>query len=140
MEIIAGLITAAAVVGLGYATRQGRSLLFYSNVLIVIALGYVLFAVMDGTSRTIIVESAIAAVFIAVAVAGTRTSTLYAAGLLMAGGLAAHGVYDLVHHAVVSNPVVPVWWPIFCGIVDIVLAGWVLVLLKRDTLRIQPAA
>ena len=35
MDILAGLITAAAVVGLGYATRQGRSLPFYSTVLIV---------------------------------------------------------------------------------------------------------
>jgi hypothetical protein len=140
MEIIAGLITALAIVGLGYATRQGRSLSFYSSVLIVIALAYVLFAVMDGTARTIIVEGAIAAVFVAVAVAGTRSSTLYTSALLMAGGLAAHGVYDLVHSAVVSNPEVPTWWPLFCGVVDIVLGGWVLVLLNRDTLRIQPAA
>ena len=139
MEIIAGLITALAIVGLGYATRQGRSLSFYSSVLIVIALGYVLFAVMNGSPRTIIVESAIAAVFIAVAVAGTRSSTLYAAALLMAGGLAAHGVYDLVHSAVVSNPVVPTWWPVFCGVVDVGLGGWVIVLLNRDTLRVQPA-
>jgi hypothetical protein len=140
MEIIAGLITALAIVGLGYATRQGRSLSFYSSVLIVIALAYVLFAVMDGTARTIIVEGAIAAVFVAVAMAGTRSSTLYTSALLMAGGLAAHGVYDLVHSAVVSNPEVPTWWPLFCGVVDIVLGGWVLVLLNRDTLRIQPAA
>ena len=35
MTILAGLITAGAVVGLGYATRQGRSLPFYSTVLIV---------------------------------------------------------------------------------------------------------
>ena len=139
MEIIAGLITALAIVGLGYATRQGRSLSFYSSVLTVIALGYVLFAVMNGSPRTIIVESAIAAVFIAVAVAGTRSSTLYAAALLMAGGLAAHGVYDLVHSAVVSNPVVPTWWPVFCGVVDVGLGGWVIVLLNRDTLRVQPA-
>jgi hypothetical protein len=140
MEIIAGLITGIAIVGLGHATRQGRSLPFYSSVLIVIALAYVLFAVMAGTPRTIIIESTIAAGFIAVAVAGARSSTLHVAALLMAGGLAAHGVYDLVHSAVVSNPVVPVWWPLFCGVVDIVLGGWMLVLLNQDTLRIHPAA
>jgi hypothetical protein len=132
MEIVAGLIAAAAVVGLGYATRQGRSLRFYSTVLIVIALGYVLFAAMAGTARTIVIESAIAAVFIAVAVAGARSSNLWDAGLLMAAGLAAHGGYDLVHSAVVTNPVVPAWWPLFCGVVDLVLGGWVLVLMGRD--------
>ena len=139
MELLAGLITAIAIVGLGYATRQGRSLPFYSSVLIVIALGYVLFAVMSGTPRTIIVESAIAAGFVAVAVAGTRSSTLYAAALLMAGGLAAHGVYDLVHPSVVTNPVVPAWWPLFCGVVDIVLAGWVIALLASGLLAVSPA-
>jgi len=134
MEIIAGLITAIAVVGLGYATRQSRSLPFYSSVLIVIALAYVLFAVMAETPRTIMVESVISIVFIVVAVMGARSLSLHAGGLLMAGGLAAHGVYDLVHSAVVSNPVVPVWWPVYCGVVDVALAGWMLVLLERDGL------
>ena len=140
MEILAGLIATIAIIGLGYATRQARSLAFFSNVLIVIAMAYVLFAVMNGTTHTIIVESAIAAGFIAVAVAGARSSTLNAAALLMAGGLAVHGVYDLAHSAVVSNPVVPGWWPLFCGVVDILLGGWVIVLLNRDALRVQPAA
>jgi len=140
MEIIAGLITGIAIVGLGYATWQGRSLPFYGSVLIAIALAYVLFAVMAGTPRTIIVESAIATGFVAVAVAGTRSSTLHVAALLIAGGLAAHGGYDLVHSAVVSNPVVPTWWALFCGGVDIVLGAWVLVLLDQNTLRIHPAA
>jgi hypothetical protein len=139
MEIIAGLITALAIVGLGYATRQGRSLSFYGTVLIVIALAYVLFAVMAGAARTIIVESAVAVVFIAVAVAGARWASVRPAGLLTALGLAAHGGYDLVHSAVVSNPVVPSWWPLFCGVVDIVLGGWVAFLLNRDTLKVQPA-
>jgi hypothetical protein len=125
MEIVAGGIAAVAILGLGYATRRSRSLSFYSDVLIVIALAYVLFAVMDGASRTIIVESAIAAGFIAVAVVGAQRANLRAAGLLVAGGLAAHGVYDLVHSAVVPNPVVPSWWPLFCGVVDVLLAGWV---------------
>lgn len=33
MEIVAGLIATIAVIGLGYATRQGRSLSFYGSVL-----------------------------------------------------------------------------------------------------------
>lgn len=137
MEIIAGLIATLTIVALGYATRQGRALSFYGTVLIVIALVYVLFAVMNGTPRTIIVESAIAAVFIAVAVAGTRFTSRHAAGLLMAGGLAAHGGYDLVHTAIVSNPAVPSWWPLFCAVVDIVLGGWVAALLHRNSLKVQ---
>lgn len=58
MNVIAGLIVAAAVVGLEGATRKGRSPPFYGNVLVVIALGYVLFAVMTGAPRRIVIESA----------------------------------------------------------------------------------
>lgn len=139
MEIIAGAIASIAIIGLGYATRQGRSLAFYSSVLIVIALGYVLFAAMAGAPRTIIIESGVAGVFIAVAVAAARWGTVRTAGWLMAAGLAAHGGYDLVHSAIVSNPVVPAWWPLFCGVVDILLGGWVLMLLRRGRLIAPPA-
>jgi hypothetical protein len=139
MEILAGLIAAVAIVGLGYATHQGRSLPFYTTVLIVIALAYVLFAMMNGAPRTIIVESAIATVFIAGAVAGTRGANLRAGGVLLAGGLVAHGIFDLVHSFVVANPVVPDWWPLFCGVVDLLLGGWVMVLLRRGSLVAPPA-
>jgi hypothetical protein len=125
MEILAGLIASISIIGLGYATRQNRSLPFYSTVLIVIALAYVLFAVMADAFQTILTESAIAAVFIVVAVVGSRWSDPLVAGLVVAGGLAVHGAYDLVHAVLVPNPVVPSWWPLFCGAVDILLAGWV---------------
>jgi len=132
MEIIAGVITAVAIVALGSATHQGRSLSFYSTVLVVIALVYVLFAVMAEAPRTVMIESAIAAVFVVVAVAAARWENRHAAGILVAAGLAAHGVYDLVHSAIVSNPVVPAWWPVFCGVVDVVLGGWVVFLVRRN--------
>ena len=124
MELIAGSITAAAVVGLGRATRQARSLPFYGNVLIVIALAYVLFAVMAEAPRTIAIESTVASAFVAVAIAAVRGNSR-AAGVLLAVGLGAHGVYDLVHPALVPNSAVPSWWPLFCGVVDVLLAGWV---------------
>jgi hypothetical protein len=127
MEFLAGGMTAAAVVGLGVATRRGRSPLFYGDVLVAIALAYVLFAVMAESPRTILVESGGAAAFVAVAVAGARAASRRRAGLLVAAGLAVHGVYDVVHPAVVTNPVVPAWWPLFCGVVDLLLAGWVAV-------------
>jgi hypothetical protein len=125
VEVIAGLIAAVAVVGLGYATHQGRSLPFYSTVMIVIALAYVLFAVMAERPRTVLIESAVATVFIAAAVVAARWPSRRAAAGLLAVGLIAHGGYDLVHPLVVTNPVVPGWWPLFCGGVDVVLGGWV---------------
>ncbi len=56
----------------------------------------------------------------------------------MAGGLVAHGAYGLVHGAVVVNPVVPDWWPLFCFVVDLLLGGWVVLLGRQDNLKIHP--
>lgn len=124
MDVVAGLLAALAILGLGVATRQADAVPFYSTVLIVIALVYVLFAVMAGHGSTIIAESAIAVVFVGLAVAGARWDQSRAAGFLVALGLVAHGAYDLVHDALITNPTVPGWWPIFCGVVDVVLGGW----------------
>lgn len=124
MDVLAGLLAVLAIVGLGKATRQDDSIPFYSTVLIVIALVYVLFAVMAGRTTTIIAESAIAAVFVGLAMGGARGNRPREAELLIAAGLGAHGAYDLVRDALVLNAAVPQWWPSFCGVVDIGLGGW----------------
>jgi uncharacterized membrane protein len=82
--------------------------------------------------RTIAIESAVAAVFVAVAVGAARGMDRRLAGGLVAVGLVAHGGYDLAHHALVQNPVVPGWWPVFCGTVDVALGAWVGVLVRWE--------
>jgi len=124
MDVLAGLLAALAILGLGKATRQADAISFYSTVLIIIALVYVLFAVMAGRTSTIVVESGIAAVFVGLAVGGARWDRVQAAGVLIAVGLMAHGAYDLAHDALIANAVVPGWWPTFCGIVDVTLGAW----------------
>jgi len=43
---------------------------------------------------------------------------------LAAAGIAGHGFFDFfVHHSLVTNPGMPVWWPGFCGTIDFVLGG-----------------
>jgi hypothetical protein len=37
-------------------------------------------------------------------------------------GLAGHGVLDVFHDGLVTNPGVPVWWPAFCMSIDVGLA------------------
>lgn len=124
-DVLAGLLGAFAILALGKATRQANTIPFYSTVLIVIALVYVLFAVMAGQTTTIVAESAIAAVFVVIAVFVARSSRPHEAGLVLAAGLVVHGAYDLVHGVLIANVVVPNWWPVFCGVVDVVLGGWV---------------
>lgn len=42
-----------------------------------------------------------------------------------------HGLYDLVHSQLFTNPGVPAWYPIFCFVVDAVIGVYVLWLSRR---------
>jgi len=36
-----------------------------------------------------------------------------------------------VHDALIRNPVVPAWWPVFCAVVDVVVGAWLMGLVVR---------
>ena len=42
-----------------------------------------------------------------------------------------HGLYDLVHGQLFTNPGVPAWYPVFCFVVDVVVGLYVLWLSRR---------
>ena len=98
---------------LGFARERG----FYPTVLIVIASYYLLFAVMGSAIRALAAETGFFLVFLGIAVAGFKWSTW-----LTIGGLAAHGIFDWLHSALVGNPGVPAFWPWFCLAFDFLLA------------------
>ena len=120
MPWVIGIVGAIAVSVYAHLLRLDRDRAFYPTVLIVIAFYYVLFAVMAGGVRTIVVESLIASGFVLLASVGFRRNLW-----LVAAALAAHGALDAVHGRLVSNPGVPAWWPAWCLAYD-VTAGAIL--------------
>lgn len=42
-----------------------------------------------------------------------------------------HGLYDLAHGQFITNAGVPVWYPVFCFSVDVVVGGYLLWLSRR---------
>jgi len=110
----------ALVIGFG-ATKIGfdRDRAFYPAVMIVIALLYVLFAVIGGSSQALLIEAAVMVPFVVASVAGFKRTPW-----LVVAALAGHGLLDIVHPHLVSNPGVPVWWPAFCATYDLVAAGY----------------
>jgi len=119
------------VVGL-FATVLGldRDRAFYPTVMIVIASLYALFAVMGASAHALALESLAGGVFIAGAAIGFRSSLW-----IVALSLAAHGIFDLAHGSVISNPGVPGWWPEFCLAYDVTAAGYLAWLLKSGRIR-----
>jgi len=86
----------------------------YPVILIVIAVLYELFAVLGGSTAALLSELLPTAVFVGVSVLGFRTSLWW-----VVAGLIGHGVYDIFHPAIFTNPGVPVWWPMFCMAYDV---------------------
>lgn len=120
MEYVIGISTALATGVFGRISGFEKDRSFYPTILIVIGLLYVLFATLDGRVTVVLAEAAFASIFIAAALAGYRKSCL-----IVAAGIAAHGIYDFLHPFLIEDKGVPVWWPGFCGSVDVLLGAFV---------------
>jgi hypothetical protein len=109
-----------------FATWVGfdRDRAFYPTVLLVIASYYILFAVMGGGAQALLTECLVLVPFLIASVAGFKRTQW-----LTVAALAGHGVLDLLHPHLVSNPGVPVWWPDFCLAYDGVAACYLGILL-----------
>ena len=130
VPLFVGAVLALAV-GLftsGWGLDRDRAL--YPVFMMVIAAYYVLFAAMGAPTHVLILEVLVAAAFVAAAVLGFRVSLWVAAV-----ALAAHGIFDLIHHRVIPNPSVPMWWPPFCMAYDVAAAAYLASLLRSGRVR-----
>ena len=130
VALIVGVLLAFAVGVLATVIGLDRDRAFYPTVTIVIASYYALFAVMGAATNVLVYECGVGAFFLAVAVSGFRSS-LWVVVL----ALAAHGIFDLAHGSLISNPGVPAWWPAFCLTYDVTAAAYLAWLLKTHRIR-----
>lgn len=130
MEYVIGVVLALIVSSFARLTGFDRDRAFYPTMVIVIALYYVLFAVMGASSRALVVDSLAMVAFVLVAAIGFKRNLW-----LVVAGLAGHGVFDAVHAHVVMNPGVPEWWPAFCLAFDVMAAAFLAWLLAARKLR-----
>jgi len=130
VALVIGALLAFAVGLFANGLGLDRDRAFYPVVTIVIASYYALFAVMGDSTHALVLESLAGAVFLAVAASGFRSSLW-----LVVAARAAHGIFDLSHGALISNPGVPRWWPEFCLTYDVTAAAYLAWLLKSRRIR-----
>ena len=131
LPYVVGLVLSIGVAVFARLVGLDRDRAFYPTVLIVIASYYVLFAAMVGSMQTVLLESAVMALFVIAAVAGFKASAW-----IIVAGLAGHGLQDAVHGHIVANAGVPAWWPAWCLAYDVGAAAalaWIIV--ARDAGR-----
>jgi len=130
VALFVGAFLALAVGLFATATGLDRDRAFYPTVTIVIGFLYALFAAMGASTGVLVLESVVGAVFLAAAVAGFKTSLW-----IVVVALAGHGVFDVAHGRVISNPGVPAFWPAFCSTYDLTAAAYLACLLKLGRIR-----
>jgi hypothetical protein len=130
VALVVGVLLAFAVGIMATGVGLDRDRAFYPVVTIVIAYLYALFAVMGASTHTLVLESLVGTVFLAAAVYGFKSSLW-----IVVAALAAHGVFDLGHGIVISNPGVPGWWPLFCLAYDVTAAAYLAWLLRSGRLH-----
>jgi len=129
LPALIGAALAPAIVALGRLSGLDRDRALYPVALIVIATYYVLFATMGG-AQALPGELIAATVFIVVAIVGFRTSLWW-----VAAGIAGHGVFDwALHPHLIVNRGMPVFWPAFCGSIDVALGVLIAILLLRGSI------
>jgi len=121
IAFIAGVGLAVVLAVFGKFTGYEKDRSFFPTLLIVIASYYLLFAILDGSVSTILIEIAVAAVFIVLAIWGS-----YQFPLIVGAGIALHGIFDFMYGHLYVNSGVPVWWPAFCAGIDIPFGLWVM--------------
>ncbi len=130
MALLIGMTLALAIGLMATATGLDRDRAFYPTATIVIGALYVLFAAMGGSTHALWLESLVGAGFLIAAIAGFKSSLW-----IVAVALAAHGVFDLTHGRIITNPGVPSWWPEFCLAYDVTAAGYLAWLLRSGRVR-----
>jgi hypothetical protein len=134
MSLAVGALLALAIGLITTGAGLARDRALYPVVTIVVASYYALFAVMGGSTHVLLLESLVATLFLAAAVAGFRSSLW-----IVVAALAAHGVFDLGHGSIISNPGVPAWWPGFCLTYDVTAAAYLAWLIGRGRVRASVA-
>jgi hypothetical protein len=126
MPYVIGIVASAGVAVFARYVGFDRDRAFYPTVVIVVALYYVLFAVMSGSVQTVALEFVVMSLFAIAAVVGFKSSAW-----IVVAALAGHGVFDAVHGHIIENTGVPSWWPAWCLSYDVGAAAWLGWLLRR---------
>ena len=133
MEYAIGAALAGAVGIFAGLVGFDKERSFYPVVLVVIANLYILFAAHAASLDALLAEVLPMLLFTAAAAIGFRRNLW-----IVAAGLALHGVFDFIHHDIITNPGVPAWWPAFCLAYDVIAAGYLAFLLAGSKLSVRP--
>lgn len=109
----------ASVVILSFFSYEKKNEIL-SSLLAGIAGIYVGFALMDGRTEQIIIESIVTVLFIVITLLSRWRSTY-----ILGAGYILHGIWDYLHHSWISTEVMN-GYPTFCSVYDIIIGIYII--------------
>lgn len=88
---------------------------------------YWVFAAYATDYRALVNELAVGIGFLLIAYVAYKLNNFMGL-VVLAFGYIAHAGYDVVHNSIFFNPGTPLWWPEFCGVVDVLMGVYLLLL------------
>jgi len=115
-EMTYGLLLSGAIIGFIKLFNQGQQIQLWATTMTIILSIYIGFALKDKSKSQLLLQIAVAAIFLALTLAGLWSSPWY-----LVAALILHGFWDLLHdYKIIKTKVMP-WYPDFCIVVDWVL-------------------
>ncbi len=128
VEITVGIVAALALIVFARIRSRGSELFVYAIGLVIAALIYPAFTVINGGMSRVGTEVIGVAVFSTIALLGLRLSPV-----LLAFGWTTHVAWDVLLHGGDGSAYVPSWYPTVCVGFDLLLAGYIVAALRsRD--------
>jgi len=127
--LIIGILIACFIIFKFNKVGDERCNLAYPLLLSTFPVYYWFFAVYSSDYGALFNEIIVGMVFIILALIALKLSKIKGL-LILAIGFIGHGFYDVVHVNIYSHSVSPLWWPEFCGSLDILLGVYMLHLSK----------
>ena len=128
IEALLGAAVGALTIFLARSIRGQRWL--YSIGLLVLPSLYALFALQAGEHAVVVKEMLYGLPFLVAGLVFAFVS-LRQSAVIVGAFWALHGLYDLMHASLITNPGVPRWYPVWCCSVDVVIGAYLLWLSRR---------
>ena len=125
--LAAGISIAIIVVVMFRKTTPGKRKCIYPLLLSTFPIYYWVFAVYASDYTALLSEFIPGVLFIALSYWAYRLNNFHALYVL-AIGYTGHAIYDFGHNSLFVNSGAPLWWPEFCGSVDMLIGIYLLVM------------
>ncbi|MFT5759565.1 MAG: uncharacterized membrane protein HdeD (DUF308 family) [Alteromonadaceae bacterium] len=135
LAIIIGIAISVFVILRFKKNKLEGSKFGYSFLLITFPFYYFFFAVYGNNYEVIALEFLGGLAFFVMAFLSIKQSAFYKFNLL-GFGFILHGIYDITHDVFFINAGTPLWWPEFCGVIDLIIGLYLLTLAFRS--RVTP--